>query len=452
MTSPLKILVVDDEEAMQEVLRTRLESTGYAITLAGSGEEARAKVASVDPDIVISDVVLPDASGLELMPSLMADRPRPVILITGFGTIDAAVEAMKNGAHDFLTKPIDYVKLEATLERAQASLPDSGAVAGASGTGSKGLGELIGQSPPMRRLFDELRTVAARDTAALITGESGTGKELVARTIHSLSPRRTRPFVALNAAALPEGLTESELFGHEKGAFTGAIASRPGCFEMANGGTLFLDEIGEMPLSLQPKLLRILEDGKVRRVGATRMIDVDVRVVAATNREPLKAVEAGILRRDLFYRLGVFHLDLAPLRERKADIVLLSEHFVHLFNRKHGLSVPGLEPAAAVRMEGYAWPGNVRELRNVIERAVVLAEDRRITEGDLPAALDGLAHPEEIVLPPGVTAEQAERIVILKTLEVVGNNKAEAARRLGVDVKTIRNRLKSYGIRPAGRS
>ena len=445
--APLKILVVDDEEAMQEVLRTRLESSGYSVVLAGSGGEARRKVELADPDLVISDVVLPDVSGLELMPSLMADRHRPVILITGFGTIDAAVEAMKNGAHDFLTKPIDYVKLEETLERAQQTLPN----AEEPGRSAPGLGELIGESTQMKALFDELRTVAVRDTAALITGESGTGKELVARTIHALSPRRSKPFIALNAAALPEGLTESELFGHEKGAFTGAVASRPGCFELANGGTLFLDEIGEMPISLQPKLLRILEDSQVRRVGASRTLDVDVRVLAATNREPLKAIEAGQLRQDLFYRLGVFNLELTPLRERVVDVRLLATHFISQFNRKHGLAAVDLSPEAMDKMEAYAWPGNVRELRNVIERAVVLAETGQIKDRHLPASLDGTAHPEEIVLPPGVTAEEAERIVILRTLETVGNNKAEAARRLGVDVKTIRNRLKSYGIQMPGR-
>ncbi len=446
--SPLKILVVDDEEAMQEVLRTRLESSGYDVAVAGSGEQARDVVSRVDPDLVISDVVLPDVSGLELMPSLMAGRSRPVVLITGFGTIDAAVEAMKKGAHDFLTKPIDYVKLEATLERAQASL---GRSPGASERDAPGLGELIGASAPMKALFEELETVAVRDTAALITGESGTGKELVARTIHSLSPRRGRPFIALNAAALPEGLTESELFGHEKGAFTGAVSSRPGCFEMANGGTLFLDEIGEMPLSLQPKLLRILEESRVRRVGGTRSIEVDVRVIAATNREPQKAIENGVLRQDLYYRLGVFNLELPPLRERKVDLSLLGDHFVRQFNRKHGLEVEGLSPEVVARLEGYPWPGNVRELRNVVERAVVLAEKGQIGLAHLPATLDGIAHPEEIVLPAGVTAEEAERIVILRTLETVGNNKAEAARRLGVDVKTIRNRLKSYGIQIPGR-
>ncbi|MEM1249215.1 MAG: sigma-54 dependent transcriptional regulator [Acidobacteriota bacterium] len=444
--SPLKILVVDDEEAMQEVLRTRLESSGYSVFVGGSGAEAREKVRQVDPDLIISDVVLPDISGLDLMPSLIEDRHRPVILITGFGTIDAAVEAMKNGAHDFLTKPIDYVKLEQTLERAQATLPSR------DGDGNApGLGELIGQSAPMKALFAELQTVAVRDTAALITGESGTGKELVARTIHALSPRRARPFVALNAAALPEGLTESELFGHEKGAFTGAVSSRPGCFEMANGGTLFLDEIGEMPISLQPKLLRILEESKVRRVGASRTIDVDVRVIAATNRQPGKAIEEGVLRQDLYYRLGVFNLELAPLRERRADLSLLCAHFIQQFNRKHGLAVTGLGPEVLAKLEEYSWPGNVRELRNVMERAVVLAEKGTIGTSHLPTALEEGAHPTEIVLPPGVTAEEAEKIVILRTLETVGNNKAEAARRLGVDVKTIRNRLRSYGIQMPGR-
>ncbi len=450
----LRILVVDDEAAMREVLEMRLTEWGYRVTLAGTADEARLLAEREHPDAVISDVVLPGVSGLELLQTLKAgDRERPVLLITAYGSIDEAVEAMKLGAHDFLTKPIDYAKLQAALaslaseiaRRSQVRRLDAALESGAEFAG------LVGRSARMRAVFRLLEAVAASDAAVIICGESGTGKELVARAVHDLSRRSRGPFIALNVAAIPEGLAESELFGHEKGAFSGAVAARPGCFELAHGGTLFLDEITEMPGPLQTKLLRVLEGGSVRRVGGSRETRFDVRVAAATNREPLAAVEQGVLRRDLFYRLNVFTIALPALREREGDVTLLAQHFVRQFNSKHGTSVDGVGADAERLLRAYRWPGNVRELRNVIERAVILARSGWIEPNHLPPFLQGGAGEPAgaIVIPPGATAAEAERVLILETLRRVGNNKAEAARQLGMDVKTIRNKLKAYGVSQA---
>ena len=449
----LTILVVDDEAAMREVLEMRLEEWGYRVLLAGDGAEARAIAERERPDVVISDVQLPGLTGLELLQVLKAGAgDRPVILITAYGTIDAAVEAMKLGARDFLTKPLDYAKLEATLAALGTELERRGQVRGLESVLEEGAGlaALIGRSGPMRDAFTLIEAVAASDASVIVTGESGTGKELVARAIHELGRRRGGPFVAVNVAAIPEGLAESELFGHEKGAFSGAVAARAGCFELADRGTLFLDEVTEMPPLLQTKFLRVLEGGRVRRVGGTREMSFDVRVIAATNREPLQAVELGILRRDLYYRLNVFTVPLPPLRARGDDMLLLAQHFVREFNAKHGASVEGLGREAERMMRGYAWPGNVRELRNVIERAVILARSGWIEGHHLPPFFPAARQESEdaIVIPAGATAAEAERVLILETLKRVGNNKAEAARQLGMDVKTIRNKLKSYGVTP----
>ncbi len=451
----MRILVVDDEPAMREVIQMRLAEWGYRVVLAGSGSEARTLAEREHPDAVISDVVLPELSGLELLQSLKAgDRDRPVILITAYGTIDEAVEAMKLGAHDFLTKPLDYAKLRATLAALAKEIDRRGQVRKLDSALEKGAGlaGLVGRSAKMREAFRLIEAVAASDASVIVCGESGTGKELVARAVHDLSRRAGGPFVAVNVAAIPEGLAESELFGHEKGAFSGAVASRPGCFELANTGTLFLDEITEMPAALQTKLLRVLEGGSVRRVGGSREMRFDVRVITATNRDPQQAVEGGALRHDLFYRLNVFTLTLPPLREREGDALLLAQHFVRQFNDKHGTEVEGVGRDAERLMRSYGWPGNVRELRNVIERAVILARSGWIEVHHLPAFLQGGGEEpgEVIVIPAGATAAEAERLLILETLKRVGNNKAEAARQLGMDVKTVRNKLKAYGVGSAG--
>jgi DNA-binding NtrC family response regulator len=446
-----KILVVDDEPAMREVLELLLQEWGYEVRSACDGTQGKELAESYDPDIVVTDVVMPQASGLELLRSLKGDKSdRPVILVTAQGSIDMAVEAMKQGALDFVTKPLDYEKFKAILEVAQRDIElrqESRKLTSQLEKGA-GFGDFVGTSKGMREVYELIQSLGTSDASVIVTGESGTGKELVARTIHNLSARSAGPFVAINAAAIPENLMESEIFGHEKGAFTGAVGVRAGCFELANRGTLFLDEIAEMPLNLQPKLLRVLEDGKVRRLGGRQEFSFDVRVLAATNQEPRNALESGNLREDLYYRLNVFTVALPSLRERKADIQLLAQHFIVEFNRKHNSRVNGLREAALELLRNYSWPGNVRELRNVMERAVILARGDWIEASHLPPYVQnpGADSAAKIVLPMGVTAAEAEKELILKTLEKAGHNKAEAARRLGLDVKTIRNKLKSYGM------
>ena len=442
-----RILVVDDEAAMREVLEIRLPPWGFDISVAASGEEGRRLAETLNPDVVISDVVLPDASGLELLRWFKSGNPhRPVILMTAYGSIDLAVDAMKGGAQDFLTKPLDYTKLEGILRTARSIAEPRVA----EGKQLSRLGPLVGSSKPMQTLYGLIELLGQNEASAIVTGESGTGKELVARAIHNLSDRKGA-FIALNAAAIPEGITESELFGHEKGSFTGATSSRAGCFELADGGTLFLDELAEMPAMLQPKFLRVLEDGIVRRVGGSHERSFDVRVLAATHHEPEQAVERERLREDLYYRLNVFTVTVPALRHRPDDIPILASHFVELFNRKHEARVEGVKSGAQEVLRSYGWPGNVRELRNAIERAVILARRGSIGVRHLPPQLrrPGSGVRSSFILPPRVSLAEAEKILILETLEQVGQNKAEAARRLGLDVKTIRNRLRAYGGTPA---
>jgi DNA-binding NtrC family response regulator len=443
-----RVLVVEDEPAMREVLRMRIEPWGFDVAAAATGGEARAACDAQPPDVVICDVVLPDGSGLDLLPDLRgAHGHRPVVMITAHGTIDAAVEALKRGAADFLTKPLDYPKLHAVLDEVLAEVDQRGSLQKLQREleGAPGLGPLVGTSKPMRDLFRMIEVLGGNEASTLITGESGTGKELVARAIHDLSARASGPFVAVNAAAIPEGLMESELFGNEKGAFTGAVAARAGCFELANGGTLFLDEIAEMPLALQPKILRAIECGRVRRLGAARESVFDARLVAATNKEPEEALKEGRLRPDLYYRLNVFTLALPPLRDRIEDLPLLAQHFVGQFNRKHSTAVSGLRPAARDLLEGYDWPGNVRELRNVMERAVILARQGWIEPSHLPPYLRRPGGTQSLLLRAGLTMAEAERLLVAEALKASGNNKAEAARRLGIDVKTLRSKLKADG-------
>jgi len=358
---------------------------------------------------------------------------------------------MKQGAQDFVTKPIDYPKLRLILQAAEQEIDlrrESRRLSSQLERGA-GFGDFVGTSKSMREVYELISNIANSDASVIITGESGTGKELAAQTIHEVSPRSKGPFIAINASAIPENLMESEMFGHERGAFTGATGIQAGCFELANHGTLFLDEIAEMPAALQPKLLRVLEDRRVRRVGGSQEFIVDVRVLAATNKEPRNAVESGKLREDLFYRLNVFTVALPPLRERKTDIPLLVHAFIREFNVKHNSQVESCKSETLELLKSYSWPGNVRELRNIMERAVILAKGPWIEPSHLPAYILGSPTSEggsKIVLPIGVTAAAAEKELILRTLRLTGNNKAEAARQLGLDVKTIRNKLKVYGI------
>jgi DNA-binding NtrC family response regulator len=448
----VKVLIVDDEAAMREVLEMRLQEWGFDVCLAGDGLEGKEKAESYDPDIVISDVIMPEATGLDLLRDLRGGDPnRPIILITAQASVDLAVEAMKQGATDFVTKPIDYPKLRLILKAAEQEIDlrrESRRIKIQLDRGA-GFGDFVGTSKSMREVYDLISSISTSDAAVIITGESGTGKELAARTIHKLSARSQGPFVAINASAIPENLMESEMFGHERGAFTGATGKQTGCFELASKGTLFLDEIAEMPAALQPKLLRVLENRLIRRVGGNLEFAVDVRVLAATNREPREAVESGKLREDLFYRLNVFTVALPPLRERRADILLLAQSFIREFNQKHNARVEACKNETLELLKAYSWPGNVRELRNVLERAVILTRGEWIEPTHLPAYVMNHSVPESgsrIVQPVGGTAAEAEKELILRTLRLTNNNKAEAARQLGLDVKTIRNKLKGYGI------
>ena len=443
----MRVLLVDDDDAMREALVMRMEHTGYVVTAAADGVDALALIETESPDVVVTDVVLPGMSGLDLLEQVVAlPSPPEIILITAHGSVGWAVDAMKKGAADFLTKPVDYDHLESLLEAARERIGRrTGSRALSSQIESHRVGSLVGRSRSMREVMDHVRLLAENDASGIIWGESGVGKEVVARSVHELSERASKPFVAVNTAAIPEGLIESEIFGHEKGAFTGATDRRPGCFEQADGGTLLLDEIGDMPLALQPRFLRILEERRTRRLGGSREISFDVRVLAATNRPLDRLVADGILREDLFYRLNVFSIHVPPLRERPEDIPLLFAHFLESMNERHGTEVEGLSAAAEELLVAYSWPGNVRELRNVIERAVILTRAGWIEASHLPPYVraDG-TDTGRVVLPVGITAAEAERRLIMQTLEATGGNRSEAARKLGLDPKTIYNKLKAW--------
>jgi DNA-binding NtrC family response regulator len=397
---------------------------------------------------------MPRMSGLELLEKIAADtRTIAVIVVTAQGTIDSAVQAMRMGAYDYITKPIDTNRLRTILQNASALL---GARVELEVTRRKlrdagSLGSLVGPSKKMQEIFRLVELVAPSTASVLITGASGTGKELVARTIHELSPRRPKPFVAINCAAIPETLIESEIFGHEKGAFTGALERRTGCFELAEGGTLLLDEIGEMPIATQAKLLRVLEDRKLRRLGSKVETTIDVRVLAATNKVPEEAVAHGELRNDLYYRLNVFNIHMPPLREHREDIPDLVHQLLEEMSSKHGRRIATVSEAVLNAFRNYTWPGNVRELRNTLERAVIVCEGAVIETKYLPP---GFGHApvrpsaddaDSIRVGVGTTVGEAERLLILKTLESTNNNKTRAAEILGISLKTLHNKLKEYG-------
>ena len=449
-----KVLIVEDEENERTGLAELLSAWGYRAETASDGVEGLEKVAAWSPSIVVTDMKMPRMGGLELLENLAGDsRTIAVIVVTAQGTIDNAVQAMRMGAYDYVTKPIDTNRLRTILQNACAllgtrvelevtrrKLRDAGS-----------LGTLIGPSKKMQEIFRLIELVAPSTASVLITGASGTGKELVARTVHELSPRRNKPFIAINCAAIPETLIESEIFGHEKGAFTGALERRTGCFELAEGGTLLLDEIGEMPIATQAKLLRVLEDRKVRRLGSKVETTVDVRVLAATNKVPEDAVAHGELRNDLYYRLNVFNIHMPPLREHKEDIPDLVHSLLADLNEKHGRKVATLSEAVLNLFRNYSWPGNVRELRNTLERAAIVCEGSVIETRHLPP---GFGHttirttvedPDSVRLGVGTTVGEAEKLLILKTLEATNNNKTKAAEILGISLKTLHNKLKEYG-------
>jgi DNA-binding NtrC family response regulator len=443
-----RILVVEDDAAQRVGLQQLLKSWGFTVEVAADGQDAVEKVASVRPTIVLSDLIMPRLGGLELLTALRQDNPDlTVVLMTAQGTVETAVTAIKQGAYDYLTKPIDPQRLKILLDQilerhdTQREMRVLRRQLQERGT----FGKMIGASVEMRKIYQMVEQAAPTGASVLVSGESGTGKELVAQTVHQLSPRASQPFIPLNCAAIPDTLLESELFGHEKGAFTGAITRRQGAFELANRGTLFLDEIAEMTPATQAKLLRVLQERSFRALGGQREQSVDIRVVAATNVDPPEAVRQGKLREDLFYRLNVFAIQLPPLRERKDDIPLLIQAFLKEFNTRNSRSVVGLSENATHILMQYSWPGNVRELRNVIERATIVAKGDVIEAGDLPtlAAVSASAPASGggPTLTAGTTVDQAEQQLIEVTLAHTGGNKTRAAEMLGISLKTLHNKL-----------
>ena len=457
-----RVLIVDDEEYQRAGLASMVASWGFAVETAADGQEALDKLATSQINVLVTDLMMPRMDGFELLKRVNSQGSSPpAIVLTAFGNIETAVQTMHDlGAFWFLEKPIQPSALRLLLERtaSQSRLAEETERLQRQLTYQGVLVDLVGSSPQMQQVFSMIRQVAPSKAAVLITGESGTGKELVARAIHHLSPRRGGPFVAINCAAMPETLMESELFGHEKGAFTGAVERRAGCFELAQHGTLLLDELAEMPVGTQAKLLRVLEDSRVRRLAGKSEIAVDVRIVASTNKVLEEALQKGELREDLFYRLNVFRIDLPPLRARESDIPLLSNAMIQLLNKKHGCRVTEAEPDVLDALSRHNWPGNVRELRNVLERAVIIAGEGPLTRHHLPHdfGVPGgvrtpapVNEPDNVRLPVGTTVGEAEKALIMLTLKHTKNNKTRAAEILGISLKTLFNKLKEYGSQEA---
>jgi DNA-binding NtrC family response regulator len=458
MQSSVRVLIVEDEPHALMGLAELISGWGYLTETACDGIEGWEKAQAWEPAIVVTDLKMPRLDGIGLLKKLTEEGSAfnnlAVIVLTAMGSIQLAVDAMKLGAYDFLQKPVDATRLRTILanatrqretaielEVARRRLRETGV-----------LGSMVGNSKAMREIFGLIEQIAPSNVSVLITGESGTGKELVSRTLHELSPRKSRPFVAVNCAAIPETLIESEIFGHEKGAFTGAAERRAGCFELAAGGTLLLDEIGEMPSGTQAKLLRVLEERKLRRLGARTEQDVDVRVLAATNRDPGESVAEGQLRPDLYYRLNVFNIHMPPLRDHMEDLPAMTEAMLVQMNQKHGRRVSGVASSMLDRLMAYDWPGNARELRNMIERAVVLCTDGTpLDAGHLPSNFGKTQAPAAqaidssvVQVRVGSTVDEMEKLLILRTLEFTGQNKTRAAEILGVSLKTMHNKLKEY--------
>ncbi|MBE0659068.1 MAG: sigma-54-dependent Fis family transcriptional regulator [Bryobacteraceae bacterium] len=450
-----RVLVVDDEANQRTALASMISNWGYETQCAADGEEALARIEEFKPSVIVTDLMMPRMDGPTLLRRLAdIDGSPPAIMLTAFGNIETAIEMVHNlGAYWFLEKPLQPGALRVLLKRAiqHGRLEAENQRLGRQLSSQGVLGEMVGASAGMREAFLLINQVAPTSATVLITGESGTGKELAARAIHRLSPRASGPFLALNCAALPETLIESELFGSEKGAYTGAVERRSGCFELAGGGTLLLDEIGDMPLATQSKLLRVLEDRKVRRLGGSKEIEVDVRVLASTNADLHDAIAEGRFREDLFFRLNVFQVHLPPLRDRFDDLDPLCAAMLPEMNSRHGCSVGGISPAAFALLEAHQWPGNVRELRNALERAVILAGKGDIQPEHLPrfnaGGRDVTASPppaDGVQLAIGTTIDQAERALIDATVRHTEGNRTRAAAILGISIKTLFNKLKEY--------
>jgi len=446
MPEPATLLVADDDPGLRESLERTLTREGYTVALASDGQAALERLQAGGVDLIVTDLKMPGLTGLELLRAAKAIAPDvDVVLLTAFGTVEEAVKAMKDGAYDFLTKPFRREQLLKLIDKA---LERRDLIAK-----NKALqqrlddllrqGAIIGASPAFRRMMTLVEQVADSSATVLIQGESGTGKELVARTIHARSPRRDGPFVAVNCAALPETLLESELFGYEKGAFTGAGGRKEGRFELADGGTLFLDEVADLSPVTQPKILRVLQDGAFERLGGIRTLSVNVRIVAATNQDLAQMVKDKRFREDLFYRLHVITVHAPPLRERREDIPMLAHHFLRVYAAKNNRRLEGFSEAALARLNAYAWPGNVRELENVIERGVVLARGSVVDLGDLPEEIAGVAPLPEGVLSIriGTPLAEVEARLLEETLRATKGNKTLTARLLGIDVRTVARKL-----------
>ena len=455
-TRPAKILIVDDEQSLREYLAIALEREGYEVSKAASGEEALRLLEEETFDLTLVDLRLPGADGLQVLRRAKSMDPTLVVMMmTAYSTVETAVEAMKHGAFDYLIKPFKTEALKLQIHRAleHRALHRENVRLRREVETKYRFENIVGKSPKMQELFETIRRVAGSRATVLVTGERGTGKELVARAIHFNSLRPSGPFVPLNCSAIPQELMESELFGHVKGAFTGAVAARHGVFELAHGGTLFLDEISEIPLTLQAKLLRVIQEREFRRVGGTKEVRVDVRIISATNRDLTEAIAKGAFRDDLFDRLNVVQLDVPPLRERREDIPLLVFHFLQRLSGETERPAKQIAPDALAVLEKYHWPGNVRELENVIERAVTLARSDRIEIADLPESVHrtGRGEPPPLELPPeGVSIEQVvagvERSLLEQALQRTGGVQTKAAELLGCSLRSFRYLVKKYGI------
>ena len=443
------ILIIDDEKNIREGLGAAFEMEGYEVRLAANGKEGLDCIAKGDIDLVITDLRMDGISGEEVLRRVTTETPGiPVIVLTGHGSIDAAVDAMRNGAYDFLTKPLNLDRLsmlvKRALERRELSLQHTQLKAEVSSAHT--LDNMIGKSGEMQKVFTLIKKVAPTKASVLITGESGVGKELVADAIHNLSPRSAHEMIKVHCAALSETLLESELFGHEKGAYTGAEKMQKGRFELAHESTIFLDEIGEVNASVQVKLLRVLQDHKIIRVGGEKTIDIDVRVIAATNRDMEKEVKEGRFREDLYYRLNVVHIAVPPLRERRDDIPLLLNAFLKEYAKENGKNVTGIDNRARALLYKYDWPGNIRELRNCIESAVVMCGGNEITPEDLPPTVSASTATPSITIPVGTTLDDAEKAIICENLAANKGNKSKTADILGIGRKTLHRKLQEYGI------
>jgi len=442
--------VADDDPGLRESLERTLTREGYRVVLASDGRAALERVQAGGVDLIVTDLKMPGLTGLELLRAAKAIMPDvDVILLTAFGTVEEAVKAMKDGAYDFLTKPFRREQLIKLIDKAleRRDLIEQNRALKKQLEDLRAKGQMIGASPSWRRMLTLVEQTADSSATILIQGESGTGKELVARSIHERSARRNGPFIAVNCAALPETLLESELFGYEKGAFTGAAGRKEGRFELAHGGTLFLDEVGDLSLVTQPKILRVLQEGEFERLGGTRTLQVDVRIVAATNQDVAEMVKEKRFREDLYYRLNVITVRVPPLRERPEDIRVLAQHYLRVYGAKNGRKLEGFTGEAIDRLEAYAWPGNVRELENLIERSVLLARKDRIDAEDLPEEVMGVKRPprDAILELIGTPLADIEQRLLDETLRITGGNKTQAAKLLGIDVRTVARKLERRG-------